>query len=138
MTTVGSVVAVHRFMSGAGADGFLLGDSSVYNWHSSPSTNKLFDPTFASYSVRAGTGWSNGVVMAPTVIPFANGLTITQVDPLTPSTGTAFNNIGADRGNAHPITLGGGYSELLIFSTALNASDRALLQTNQKSYYGTP
>ena len=44
------------------------------------------------------------------------------------------NNIGVDR-VYHNTTLGGGYSEIIIFPNALNSTTRAAIDTNLYNYY---
>ena len=134
MTTVGHVSAVLRF-SPTG-DGFILSHTVQYYWHSNPSTDSLFYPTFASGSVQNGNGWFDGEPFAPDVIPYPTAtLSLAEVEAQTPSTGTTWNNIGSDRNQYHHISNGGGYGELILFPTALSTADRQALETNEKSYF---
>jgi hypothetical protein len=58
-----------------------------------------------------------------------------ELAPQTPSSLTEWDNIGNDRSCCHYLTGGGGYSELIIFSAALPATDRQNMETNQKNYF---
>ncbi len=130
MTTVGHVSAVHRMA--AGSDGFILSHKDHYDWHSSPGV-MLFDPGFTSHSIRSGSAWTNGVAIAPLDIVWPGVLTINEVAPLAAATDIRWDNIGQDR-VFHLIT-DGGYSELIIFPTALSSTDRQALFVNQGTHF---
>lgn len=130
MTTVGTANAV-MVVAPAG-DGFFLGSGSTFNWHSTPDVALIGSP--ASTSVKTGTGYYNGTSTVPTVIPWPTSLSVVSLMPLTPATGTTWENIGRDR-NVHHTTAGGGWSELTTFLTALSTADRNLLERNQGSAY---
>ncbi len=131
LTTVGHVTAVHRFVTGG--DGFILGHSGAYYWHSGPATN-LISSVNASASVKAGAGWTNGVSVMPVSMAWPVVLTITEVEPLLPGSLTAWDNIGTDRNGLHNTT-GGGYSELIVFANQLSNGDRQTLENNEGSYF---
>jgi hypothetical protein len=131
ITTVGHVSAVHKFASGG--DGFILGHSGAYYWHSNPST-KLLSNVNASTSVRSGAGWTNGVSTSPLSMIWPTTLTINELAPSPSNSLTAWDNIGTDRNGLHNTT-SGGYSELIVFPNALSTNDRGYLEGNQSSYY---
>jgi len=133
MTVVGHVSAVHRFEPTG--DGFILGHTGVYYWHSNP-VSTLISNTYASASVKGGSGWTNGIAYAPISMPWPSVLSINEIAPLTASSFTNWDNIGTDRITAHNTTGGGGYSELIIFPAALSVSNRHILEANQASYFG--
>ena len=130
MTTVGHVSAVHHFTPGG--DGFLLGHTGSYYWHSNPTTN-LFSNVFTSSSIANGLGWTNGTSVAPLSMVWPGTLTISEIQPSIANSGTTWNNIGSDR-VYHHIT-NGGYSELIIFPNALSAANRQSLEGNQWAKY---
>jgi hypothetical protein len=132
MTTAGHVSAVIRFI--AGGYGFLLSHTGAYRWHSSPG-NSMIDPVNASTSVQNGSGWYNGNATAPTALAWPASLSLIELAPQTPSSLTEWDNIGNDRSCCHYLTGGGGYSELILFSSALPGTDRQNMETNQKSYF---
>jgi hypothetical protein len=132
MTTVGHVSAVLRFSSTG--DGFILSHTADYYWHSEPYT-ALINSTYASASVQGGNGWENGNAYAPTSMPWPSTLTIAELEPSTPSTNVHWNNIGSDRNQYHHISQGGGYGELILFSTALSTADRQTLEANEQNYF---
>lgn len=132
MTTVGHVSAIHRLA--AGGDGFLLGHTGSYYWHSNPTTN-LFSNSNASASIATGLGWTNGVSVAPLSMVWPDALTITEVQPSTSNSGTTWNNIGSDRVYHH--TTDGSYSELIVFTNALSGSNRQSLEVSQGTYFLT-
>ncbi|HTE26191.1 T9SS type A sorting domain-containing protein [Flavitalea sp.] len=131
MTTVGHVSAVHRFA--AGGYGFILGHTGSYYWHSSPSSFFLANG-LTSASILAGSTWSNGVLTPPLLIPWPTTLTINELAPSIPGTGTTWNNIGRDR-SFHQMSGGAGYSELIIFPVILSGGSRTSLEFSQASYY---
>jgi hypothetical protein len=131
MTTTGHVSAVLRFITGG--YGFILSHTGAYRWHSTPGS-KMFDAN-ASTSVKNGTGWYNGTATTPTSMSWPSTLSLIELAPQTPSTGTEWDNIGNDRSCCHYLTGGGGYSELIVFSAALPATDRQNMETNQKAYF---
>lgn len=132
MTTVGHVSTVIRFASGG--YGFILSHTGVYRWHSTHGTN-MIDAVNASTSVKNGSGWYNTNATAPTSIPWPSTLSLVELEPQTPSSLTEWDNLGNDRSCCHYLTGGGGYSELILFSSALPATDRQNMETNQKNYF---
>ena len=132
MTTVGHVSAVLRF--DASGDGFILSHLSDYYWHSNP-PNYLFNSTYASGAIQGGNAWSNGSGHTPTLTPWPSTLTVAELEPSTPSSGTTWDNIGSDRNAFHDISLGGGYGELILFSTALSTADRQMLENNEMTRF---
>ncbi|MBS1601449.1 MAG: hypothetical protein JST42_02190 [Bacteroidetes bacterium] len=136
MTTVGHVSSVMKFA--AGGYGFILSSFGTYNWHSDPGNFLINSASgLGSTSVHTGLGWSNGSSMAPTAIPWPTTLTLEELEPATPSSGTDWNNIGSDRGSCcHELSGGGGYSELVLFAAALSTTSRQASENNQMAYYG--
>lgn len=132
MTTVGHVSAVLQLSSSG--DGFILSHTSAYYWHSNAPTF-LINSTYASASVQGGAGWSNGTSYSPDVMPWPTSLSVDELEPSTPGTGTAWDNIGSDRNAYHNISNGGGYCELILFPTALPTAARQSLEMNEGSYF---
>jgi hypothetical protein len=132
MTTVGHVSAVVRFI--AGGYGFILSHTGAYRWHSTPGNN-MIDAVNASTSVKNGSGWYNGNATTTTSIPWPATLSLVELAPQTPSSLTDWDNLGNDRSCCHYLTGGGGYSELILFSSALPVTDRQNMETNQKNYF---
>jgi hypothetical protein len=132
MTTVGHVSAVMRF--DAGGDGFILSHVNDYYWHSNP-PNYLFNGSYASGAVQGGNAWSNGTAYTPTLTPWPSTLTIEELEPATPALGTTWDNIGSDRNLYHDISMGGGYSELIVFPAALLTTDRQALENNETTFF---
>ena len=132
MTTTGHVSAVLRFVTGG--YGFILSHTGAYRWHSTPGS-KMIDAVNASTSVRNGSGWYNGNATAPTSMSWPSTLSLIELAPQTPSSLTEWDNIGNDRSCCHYLSGGGGYSELIVFSAALAATDRQNMETNQKAYF---
>ena len=132
MTTTGHVSAVVRFITGG--YGFILSHTGAYRWHSTPGSN-MIDAVNSSTSVRNGSAWHNGNPATPTSISWPTVLSLIELAPQTPSSLTEWDNIGNDRSCCHFLTDGGGYSELIVFSAALPATDRQNMETNQKNYF---
>jgi hypothetical protein len=132
MTTVGHESAVIRFATGG--YGFILSHTGAYRWHSTPGSN-MIDAVNASTSVKNGSGWYNANSTAPTSIPWPSTLGLVELEPQTPSSLTEWDNLGNDRSCCHYFTGGGGYSELILFSSAMAATDRQNMETNQKNYF---
>ncbi len=131
MTTVGHLSVVYRFATGG--DAFILGHSGSYDWHSNaPST--LISSTYASASVRTGSGWTNATAVAPTAMAWPATLTLTELQPATPAAGTVWDNIGTDRITAHNTTEGM-YGELIVFPAALTTTERQAMEVNQTAYF---
>jgi hypothetical protein len=127
----GQIVAVNKFAS---TNGFLLGAGGTYDWHSgSPTT--LISTTYASLSVQNATIYQNGASKTASNAVWNTVLGINCVAPQTPATGTIWDNIGSDRGALNVTTGGGGYTELLSFSTALSNTVRQTLENNQGVFY---
>lgn len=132
MSTVGHVSAIVRFI--AGGHGFILSHTGAYRWHSTPG-NYMIDAVNASTSVRNGSAWHNGNVTATTSISWPGTLSLIELAPQTPSSLTEWDNIGNDRSCCHYLSGGGGYSELIVFGSALPVLDRQNMETNQKNYF---
>lgn len=133
ITTTGHALVVNKFT--AGADGFLLGHTSAYNWHAD-NPNRLFI-YYASSSITGGKVWQNGqLISSPVNAAYNSTLMINSVAPLTPSSGTAWNNLGADRNGVHDLNLGGGYAEVITFAAPLQAAARISAEKNQGAFYG--
>ena len=130
MTTVGHVSVV--FQMPAGSDGFILGHSGDYYWHSEL-INKLFSSAYTSSSIKDGFGWTNGVPTEPLNMGWPATLTVTEIAPSSNVTGVRWNNIGRDR--VYHYTTNGGYSELIVFPTALSVSAREALYNSQQTYF---
>lgn len=132
-TTTAQVIIVNKF---SGADGFLLGATNTYYWHSNPSTY-LF-ANYSSVSIRNATIFQNKTQKYfgnTTNYPVWNtNLMVNSVAPQTPNSGTDWNNIGRDR-TYHPITSGGGYSEIIFFSNAITTLQRTDIETNAMNYF---
>ncbi len=132
MTTTGLVSVVNKFAPGG--DGFLLGHTSVYNWHADINAGKLF-VSYASSSITNARVWQNGTAAAPLSAIYNTTLMVNSVAPQSPSVGTTWNNLGSDRDTYHDTNLGGGYSELIVFATAPSSFARTRLENNQGVYY---
>ncbi|TKC02362.1 arabinofuranosidase catalytic domain-containing protein [Pedobacter cryotolerans] len=131
MNVVGMVSVVNKFA--AGARGFLLGHSTQYNWHDQPP--KLF-ATYASQSIINSTVYQNGVTTTGSQALWNSTLMVNTVIPLTPNSGTAWDNIGRDRTIYNHTQAGGGDTELIAFTTNPSSLNRSLLEKNQAAYYG--
>ena len=133
MSTVGHVSSVMKLA--AGGYGFILSHSSVYYWHSKPGTNLFYN--LGSSSVDNGNGWVNGSSYTPLSMPWPTTLTVDEIEPTTPGSGTNWDNLGSDRGICcHEMSGGGGYSELIIFAAALSTANRQILEANEGAYWG--
>lgn len=128
--TNGTVIMVNKF--GAGGDGFLLGHTGSYYWHSNPPS--LF-ASYASSSILSSKVWQNGVFVNTTSAVWNTSLMVNVVNPQTPNSGTNWDNIGSDR-VYHHTNNGGGYAELIVFTAALSASNIHKVETNQGIYFG--
>ena len=124
---------VNKFGSAAGSDGFLLGHTSYFNYHSMPSTN-LFHSQYANSSVYSGTLFINGVSFSPSLAPFHSDLKVISLQPLNPTSGAEWNVIGRDRGS-HLTNNGGGYSEIYSFASAITTPERQFIENNIIYYY---
>jgi hypothetical protein len=129
-TTNGTVIAVNKF--GTGGDGFILGHSDYYYWHSNPQTN-LFS-IYSSSSIINSSVWQNGTSINANDAVWNTFLMVNVINPLNPSTNTNWNNIGADR-TYHHTSNGGGYAELLVFASPISTADRNIVECSQGSYY---
>ena len=137
MTTTGHLVTVNKFASvAAGGAGFILGHTSIYDWHSQYPAGKLFHTSITSSSILNGLAWQNGIAVSPSLAVFNSSLMVNSIAPQSPSTSTRWNNIGSDRNGFHDVNLGGGYAELITFSTALASVARVSVEKNQASYFG--
>jgi hypothetical protein len=124
---------VNKFGSAAGSDGFLLGHTSYFNYHSMPSTN-LFHSQYTNSSVYSGTLFINGVSVSPSLAPFHSDLKVISLQPLNPNSGAEWNVIGRDRGS-HLTNNGGGYSEIYSFASAITTTERQFIENNIINYY---
>jgi hypothetical protein len=124
---------VNKFGSAAGSDGFLLGHTSYFNYHSMPSTN-LFHSQYTNSSVYSGTLFINGVSVSPSLAPFHSDLKVISLQPLNPNSGAEWNVIGRDRGS-HLTNNGGGYSEIYSFASAITITERQFIENNIIYYY---
>ena len=124
---------VNKFGSSAGSDGFLLGHTSYFNYHSMPSTN-LFHSQYTNSSVYSGTLFINGVSVSPSLAPFHSDLKVISLQPLNPNSGAEWNVIGRDRGS-HLTNNGGGYSEIYSFASAITTTERQFIENNIIYYY---
>ncbi len=133
VATNAQLFIVNKFGSAAGSDGFLLGHTSYFNYHSMPSTN-LFHSQYANSSVYSGTLFINGVSFSPSLAPFHSDLKVISLQPLNPNSGTEWNVIGRDRGS-HLTNNGGGYSEIYSFASAITTTERQFIENNIIYYY---
>lgn len=131
--TTGHLAVVNKFT--AGGDGFLLGHSGSYYWHTNPGTNQLVDFVNASASYKNGKFWQNGSSVTPSEAIFNTSLMVHSIVPADASIETTWNNIGKDR-SYHHTSGGGGYAELIVFSEELNIYSRNNLIENQGTYFG--
>jgi hypothetical protein len=127
------LIIVNKFGSAAGSDGFLLGHTSYFNYHSMPSTN-LFHSQYTNSSVYSGTLFINGVSVSPSLAPFHSDLKVISLQPLNPNSGAEWNVIGRDRGS-HLTNNGGGYSEIYSFASAITTTERQFIENNIINYY---
>lgn len=134
VSTNAQVIIVNRFGSATGSDGFLLGHTSYFNWHSELGV-KLFDGNYASSSVYNGDLYINGILSSTALAPFHSSLKVISLAPQTPGTGTEWSVIGRDR-SYHLTSNGGGYSELYSFSTVITPSERQLIENSTIAYFG--
>lgn len=132
MTTTGHVSLVNKFASGG--DGFVLGHSTTYYYWHTNAPNFLLH-SLSGASVYGGKVWQNGSYMSTAAAVFNTTLGINNIAPLTPNANTTWDNIGRDRSIYHHTDLGGGYTELIVFSTAINTYARIALEKNQATYY---
>ena len=133
VATNAQLFIVNKFGSAAGSDGFLLGHTSYFNYHSMPSTN-LFHSQYANSSVYSGTLFINGVSISPSLAPFYSDLKVISLQPLNPNSGAEWNVIGRDRSN-HLTNNGGGYSEIYSFASIITATERVFIENNIMYYY---
>jgi hypothetical protein len=133
VATNAQLFIVNKFGSAAGSDGFLLGHTSYFNYHSMPSTN-LFHSQYANSSVYSGTLFINGVSFSPSLAPFHSDLKVISLQPLNPTSGAEWNVIGRDRGS-HLTNNGGGYSEIYSFASAITTTERQFIENNIIYYY---
>lgn len=72
-------------------------------------------------------------------IAYMDGTGGTQVSAMTWTAGSQTNwRMGAYPANAATYSLAGYISEQISFTSVLGSTDRSTLQTNQKTYFGTP
>jgi hypothetical protein len=133
ISTNAQLIIVNKFGSASGSDGFLLGHTSYFNYHSMPSTN-LFHSQYANSSVYSGTLFINGVSISPSLAPFHSDLKVISLQPLNPNSGAEWNVIGRDRSN-HLTNNGGGYSEIYSFASTITATERVFIENNIMYYY---
>jgi hypothetical protein len=134
MNTTGQVAVVNKFS--AGGDGFILGHTSYYYWHTEANHNQLVDQWNAGSSYKTGKFWQNGASVAPDAAVFNTSLMVHSIVPADPGTETGWDNIGSDRNYYHNTTGGGGYAELIVFASELNIYSRNSLAENQGAYFG--
>jgi hypothetical protein len=133
VATNAQLIIVNKFGSVAGSDGFLLGHTSYFNYHSMPSTN-LFHSQYTNSSVYSGTLFINGASISPSLAPFHSDLKVISLQPLNPNSGAEWNVIGRDRGS-HLTNNGGGYSEIYSFASAITTTERQFIENNIIYYY---
>jgi hypothetical protein len=133
LTANAQLIIVNKFGSVAGSDGFLLGHTSYFNYHSMPSTN-LFHSQYTNSSIYSGTLFINGVSVSPSLAPFHSDLKVISLKPLNPNSGAEWNVIGRDRGS-HLTNNGGGYSEIYSFASAITTTERQFIENNIINYY---
>lgn len=133
ITTNAQLIIINKFGSVAGSDGFLLGHTTYFNYHSMPSTN-LFNSSYANSSVYSGTLFINGASISPSVAPFHSDLKVISLAPLDPNIGAEWNVIGRDR-STHLTNNGGGYSEIYSFASTITSIERQIIENNVISYY---
>jgi len=141
MKNVATANAVIYEASDTAADGFFLGDTISYFYHANvnnlhPSYPGLamFDTTYASLSIQNGSGYYNGVSTPVTSIPWPSTLSVITIEPDTPGTNTAWDNIGRDR-RYHNTIHGGGWAEIIISDSAFSNSTRQALECSQLRQY---
>jgi hypothetical protein len=133
VSTNAQLIIVNKFGSAAGSDGFLLGHTSYFNFHSMPSTN-LFHSQYTNSSIYSGTLFINGTSISPSIAPFHSDLKVISLAPLNPNLGAEWNVIGRDRGS-HLTNNGGGYSEIYSFASTITTSERQFIENNIIYYY---
>jgi hypothetical protein len=133
LTANAQLIIVNKFGSVAGSDGFLLGHTSYFNYHSMPSTN-LFHSQYTNSSIYSGTLFINGVSVSPSLAPFHSDLKVISLKPLNPNSGAEWNVIGRDRGS-HLTNNGGGYSEIYSFASVITTTERQFIENNIINYY---
>jgi len=135
ISTTGHLAVVNKFANGG--DGFILGHTGYYYWHSSPPNQLVETASWISEtsSYKNGKIWQNGLSVTANTAVFNTSLMVNSIVPSNASTETVWNNIGRDRAYHHT-TGGGGYSELMVFSSELNNYSRITLIENQGSYFG--
>jgi hypothetical protein len=133
VATNAQLFIVNKFGSAAGSDGFLLGHTSYFNYHSMPSTN-LFHSQYTNSSIYSGTLFINGISISPSLAPFHSDLKVISLQPLNPNSGTEWKVIGRDR-SSHLTNNGGGYSEIYSFSSAITTTERQFIENNIIYYY---
>lgn len=134
ITTNAQVFIVNAFGTVSGSDGFLLGHTTYFCWHSDNGV-KLFHSTFANASIRNGDLYINGVLSSTSTAPYHSALKLIALAPQTANSGTDWNVIGRDRNNHHTSN-GGGYAEIMSFSNTILSSERLLIQSSTMSYFG--
>lgn len=134
MTTSGHIAVVNKFATGG--DGFVLGHTGSYYWHSSPPNNLIETASWTANSYKDGKFWQNGVSVAANEAVFNTNLMVHSLVPRNASSETIWNNIGSDRNYYHNTSGGGGYSELIVFASELNMYSRNVLTKNQGDYFG--
>lgn len=131
ITSSGFVSVVNKFS--AGGDGFILGSNSYYYWHTSPPGN-LVDAGNAGASYKNGKFWQNGIFVSPSAAVWNTSLMVNSIMPQTPDSQTNWDNIGRDR-TYHHTSNGGGYAELVVFSSSFSSIGRRRIERNQGAYY---
>lgn len=133
IATNAQLIIVNKFGSSSGSDGFLLGHTIYFNYHSMPSTN-LFNSQYTNSSIYSGTLFINGTSISPSLAPFHSDLKVISLQPLNPNSGSEWNVIGRDRGT-HLTNNGGGYSELYSFASTITTTERQFIENNIIYYF---
>jgi hypothetical protein len=134
--TTAHVATVNKFVSGG--DGFLLGSSSTFYWHSNPGGSGLFDfgnNAYAGTDVLNGAVWQNGACKNAYSANYNSQLAINQVAPASPYNETSWDNIGNDRSCCHYSTNGTGYAELIVFDQSISNNDRIYIDQSESAYF---
>ena len=134
-TTTAQIIVVNKFGKAAGDDGFILGHTSSYYWHSDNTGGRLISSANADASIKNSTVFQNSRSIAPLSAIWNTALMINSITPSTPASGTTWNNIGSDRNIYHRTSGGGGYTELIVFNSAILASERLTVEINEETYY---
>jgi hypothetical protein len=133
IATNAQLIIVNKFGSSSGSDGFLLGHTIYFNYHSMPSAN-LFHSQYTNRSIYSGNLFINSTSVLPSLAPYHSVLKVISLEPLTANSGTEWDVIGRDRSN-HLTNNGGGYSEIYSFASAITTTERVFIENNIMYYY---